>query len=145
MNWQKVVMSFVLMVMAGCQDSSNPYDNEPVYSPVGVVITSGDSVIVQYRGSQQITGEFTAKTGSYSPRYSFRLIDVSGTYFTPQGDSYQLTGRAEDNALAEVWIAGFDFFIKGKKPGRTHVILKVLVGASMLYTSQPIPTLITEY
>jgi hypothetical protein len=141
---QKIVKMCILLACFGCEPSSGPSDHVPVYSPVGIVITYGDSVIMQYVGNQEITGEFTAKTGTYTPRYNFRLIDVSGIYVTPPAESYELSYRVEDREIADLFLDGFDFYIKGKKPGRTGVILKVLSGASMLYTSQPLPTVVTE-
>jgi hypothetical protein len=137
------IIIFLYFFITGCQ-SSQETEYEPVYSPVGIVIMTGDSIIIQYRGGEEIIGELSAKSGNFSPKYSLRFIDVSGSYFTPSEDNYSLTIRVENPEMADVWIEGFDFYIKGKMPGRTNVILKIFAASVTFYTSKPVPTIITE-
>jgi hypothetical protein len=139
-----VITSCLLFFIFSCQKTPTRSDDEMLYSPVGIVITMRDSIVIQYRGAEEITGQLTTKIGTYSPKYSFRLIDVSGEFVSPAQETYELEARVEIYDIAESWLDGFDFYIKGKIAGRTNVILRVVSASAVLYTCKPVPIVITE-
>jgi|GEM_PF-1275839 len=127
---------------AGCSDDS-PSGNTTSYEAKGLVLRVGaaDSVV----DSSGVRGSLEVAAGTTTGDINVLFIGKDNSLRSvPQTSEYKLAWSVADSTVATVEsVSAWSFKVHGHKAGSTTATLKLMKGATTVYTSAPITITVT--
>ncbi len=139
-----LLFASLVLVFTSCE-KDNPTQPK-LLEIIGLVITQGDSTVVNYSGDETVNGEIEAAEGQLSAEFTIQFIDGDQAVFSPSTDSYQLKVDVLDETVCGFYqhddeTGGFEFHLdaRDKEHGHTTIVFNLLKGENTVFTSKAIP------
>jgi hypothetical protein len=128
---------------SGCSDPPPSQPSTSSYEARGLVLGVGSTDAVV--DSSGVHGSLALLEGAMIDGVSALFIEkVSGTRSVPQGSDYRLEWTVADPTIATVAATTtWGFMVHGVKAGNTTATFKLTKGSTTIFTSSPIPIVVT--